>query len=64
MGVIVGCLLLSGVFWGIACACRQSKKPRQRQKVQKYALIGNQDEEAAGCKYNINIFKRIIVRIL
>ncbi|XP_001352876.3 dyslexia-associated protein KIAA0319 [Drosophila pseudoobscura] len=47
VGVIVGCLLLSGVFWGIACACRQSKKPRLRQKVQKYALIGNQDEEAA-----------------
>ncbi|XP_030385510.1 dyslexia-associated protein KIAA0319 [Scaptodrosophila lebanonensis] len=47
VGVITGCLLLSGIFWGIACACRQSKKPRMRQKVQKYALIGTQDEEAA-----------------
>lgn len=55
VGVIVGCLLLSGVFWGIACACRQSKKPRQRQKVQKYALIGNQDEEAAGYSRNTSL---------
>ncbi|XP_068142854.1 LOW QUALITY PROTEIN: dyslexia-associated protein KIAA0319 [Drosophila tropicalis] len=47
VGVIFTCLLLSGVFWAIACACRQTKtKPRLRQKVQKYALIGNQDEEA------------------
>ncbi|KAH8303932.1 hypothetical protein KR059_003862 [Drosophila kikkawai] len=55
VGVIVGCLLLSGVFWGIACACRQSKKPRLRQKVQKYALIGNQDEEAASYSRNTSL---------
>lgn len=53
--MIVGCLLLSGVFWGIACACRQSKKPRLRQKVQKYSLIGNKDEEAANCKYQCHL---------
>jgi len=56
VGVIVGCLLLSGVFWGIACACRQSKKPRLRQKVQKYSLIGNKDEEAANCEYTLILY--------
>ncbi|XP_016965332.1 dyslexia-associated protein KIAA0319-like protein [Drosophila biarmipes] len=55
VGVIVGCLLLSGVFWGIACACRQSKKPRLRQKVQKYSLIGNKDEEAANYSRNTSL---------
>ncbi|XP_073820861.1 dyslexia-associated protein KIAA0319-like protein [Musca autumnalis] len=46
VGVIVTLLMLSAVFWGIAIACRQSKKPRSRPKVQKYSLIGAQDEEA------------------
>ncbi|XP_017053153.1 LOW QUALITY PROTEIN: dyslexia-associated protein KIAA0319-like protein [Drosophila ficusphila] len=55
VGVIVCCLLLSGVFWGIACACRQSKKPRLRQKVQKYSLIGNKDEEAANYSRNTSL---------
>lgn len=59
VGVISTCLLLSGIFWGIACACRQTKKPRSmRQKVQKYALIGAQDEEAANCKWRQNILLR------
>lgn len=53
VGVIASCLLLAGVFWGMACACRQSKKPHKRQKVQKYALIGTQDEEAANCKFEL-----------
>ncbi|ALC43405.1 CG7565 [Drosophila busckii] len=53
--VIAGCLMLSGLFWGIACACRQSKKPRLRQKVQKYALIGAQDEEAANYSRNTSL---------
>lgn len=55
VGVIASCLLLSGIFWGIACACRQSKKPRMRQKVQKYALIGTQDEEAANYSRNTSL---------
>ncbi|XP_060659533.1 dyslexia-associated protein KIAA0319-like protein [Drosophila nasuta] len=55
VGVIASCLLLSGIFWGIACACRQSKKPRLRQKVQKYALIGAQDEEAANYSRNTSL---------
>ncbi|XP_023176257.2 dyslexia-associated protein KIAA0319-like protein [Drosophila hydei] len=56
VGVISGCLLLSGIFWGIACACRQTKKPRSmRQKVQKYALIGTQDEEAANYSRNTSL---------
>ncbi|XP_075153947.1 dyslexia-associated protein KIAA0319-like protein [Haematobia irritans] len=46
VGVIVSLLLMSAVFWGIAIACRQTKKPRSRPKVQKYSLIGTQDEEA------------------
>ncbi|XP_013097852.1 dyslexia-associated protein KIAA0319-like protein [Stomoxys calcitrans] len=46
VGVIVSLLLLSAIFWGIAIACRQTKKPRSRPKVQKYSLIGTQDEEA------------------
>lgn len=53
VGVIASCLLLAGVFWGMACACRQSKKPHKRQKVQKYALIGTQDEEAANCEFKL-----------
>ncbi|EDV96852.1 GH16502 [Drosophila grimshawi] len=55
VGVIGGCLLLSGIFWGIACACRTTKKPRMRQKVQKYALIGTQDEEAANYSRNTSL---------
>ncbi|XP_030570420.1 dyslexia-associated protein KIAA0319-like protein [Drosophila novamexicana] len=55
VGVISSCLLLSGIFWGIACACRQTKKPRMRQKVQKYALIGTQDEEAANYSRNTSL---------
>ncbi|XP_053957907.1 dyslexia-associated protein KIAA0319-like protein [Anastrepha ludens] len=46
VGVIISFLLLSGLFWGITCACRQSKKPPKRPKLQKYSLIGNNDEEA------------------
>ncbi|XP_036328233.1 dyslexia-associated protein KIAA0319-like protein [Rhagoletis pomonella] len=46
VGVIMSFLLLSGLFWGITCACRQSKKPPKRPKLQKYSLIGNNDEEA------------------
>ncbi|KAI8125977.1 hypothetical protein FF38_10153 [Lucilia cuprina] len=46
VGVIVSLLILSAIFWVIAVACRQSKKPRSRPKVQKYSLIGTQDEEA------------------
>ncbi|KAL7732580.1 hypothetical protein ACLKA6_019208 [Drosophila palustris] len=55
VGVIASCLLLSGIFWGIACACRQTKKPRMRQKVQKYSLIGAQDEEAANYSRNTSL---------
>lgn len=46
VGVIVFLLLLSILFWVIAVACKQSKKPRTRPKLQKYSLIGTQDEEA------------------
>lgn len=46
VAIIVGFLLLSGLFWGISCACRtSSKKPRTRPKVQKYSLLGSQEEE-------------------
>lgn len=46
VAVIVGFLLLSGLFWGISCACRTTaKKPRSRPKVQKYSLLGSQEEE-------------------
>uniref|UniRef100_A0A034WJP2 Dyslexia-associated protein KIAA0319-like protein n=1 Tax=Bactrocera dorsalis TaxID=27457 RepID=A0A034WJP2_BACDO len=46
VGIIMSFLLLSGLFWGITCACRQTKKPPKRPKLQKYSLIGNNDEEA------------------
>lgn len=54
VGVIVTLLMLSALFWGIAIACRQTKKPRSRPKVQKYSLIGTQDEEAPSCKYTLS----------
>uniref|UniRef100_A0A1A9WUV5 MANSC domain-containing protein n=1 Tax=Glossina brevipalpis TaxID=37001 RepID=A0A1A9WUV5_9MUSC len=46
VAAFVGLLLLSSLFWGIAVACRQTKKPRSRPKLQKYSLIGTQDTEA------------------
>ncbi|XP_037957769.1 dyslexia-associated protein KIAA0319-like protein [Teleopsis dalmanni] len=50
VSVIMCFLLLSIILWGIVCACKKSKlksrpKARSRPKVQKYSLIGNQDEE-------------------
>ncbi|CAD6999550.1 dyslexia-associated protein KIAA0319-like protein [Ceratitis capitata] len=46
VGTITSFLLLSAFFWGITCARRQTKKPPKRPKLQKYSLIGNNDEEA------------------
>ncbi|XP_067623468.1 dyslexia-associated protein KIAA0319-like protein [Eurosta solidaginis] len=46
VGVIMSFLLLSALFWGVTCACRKTKKPPKRPKLQKYSLIGNNDEEA------------------
>lgn len=63
VGVIVSLLILSAIFWVIAMACRQSKKPRSRPKVQKYSLIGTQDEEAPNCKLNLNKIKKNYLKL-
>ncbi|KAL9928695.1 dyslexia-associated protein KIAA0319-like protein [Glossina fuscipes fuscipes] len=53
VAAFVALLLLSTLFWGIAVACRQTKKPRSRPKLQKYSLIGTQDTEAPNfCRTN------------
>lgn len=56
VAVFVALLLLSTLFWGIAMACRQTKKPRSRPKLQKYSLIGTQDTEAPNCKLSYHRF--------
>lgn len=50
IGVFIGFLFLSGVCWGITCLCRRSYKPRGRSKIQKYALLGTQEDETSHSK--------------
>lgn len=64
VAIIMSFLLLSGLFWGITCACRQTKKPPKRPKLQKYSLIGNNDEEAPQCEFNSYCNFFIIICIL
>lgn len=48
--VFIGFLFFSGVCWGITCLCRRSYKPRTRSKLQKYALLGTDEENHKACK--------------
>ncbi|CAD7078937.1 unnamed protein product [Hermetia illucens] len=55
IGIFVGFLLLSGIFWGITCLCRRSHKPRTRTKVQKYALLGTQEDDIPSFTRNTSL---------